>query len=129
MTTFRDLLLINNRNYELSNDSPLDQWFSGVVDIPIDQLDVGDIARSIRQDVFLADVLPRAEALLKDDPLAGDDYDGQLISSIASLNRDEIKEALPCFLRIASYLSQLNKNGFDRQMIMDIEKIIKLSQV
>lgn len=129
MTTFRDLLLINNRNYELSNDSPLDQWFSGVVDIPIDQLDVGDIARSIRQDVFLADVLPRAEALLKEDPLAGDDYDGQLISSIASLNRDEIKEALSCFLRIASYLSQLNKNDFDRQMIMDIEKIIKLSQV
>ncbi|MFJ5316431.1 contact-dependent growth inhibition system immunity protein [Pectobacterium versatile] len=128
MTTFRELLLISNSNYESNENSSLDEWFGSIIDISLDELGVGDVARAIRQDLFLADILPKAEVILKQDPLAGEDYDGQLISSISSLNSDEIKVALPCFRRISSFLNQLDKNKFDSQIVMDIEKIEKLSR-
>ena len=127
MTTFRELLLINNSNYDPNNRSSLDEWFSGILDVSLDELNVGDVARAIRQDLFLADVLPKAEVLLKQDPLAGEDYDGQLIASIASLDSDEVKAVLPFFQRISYFLNQLDKTNFDSQIVMDIEKIDKLS--
>lgn len=127
MTTFRSLLLTTNSNYEPNSRSSLDEWFSSILDIPIDELDVGDVARAIRQGVFLAEVLPKAEVILRKDPLVGEDYDGQLISSIASLNYDEIKSALPYIQNISSFLNQLDKTDFDSQVVMDIAKIDKLS--
>lgn len=127
MTTFRSLLLINNSNYESNNRSSLDEWFSSILDVPIDELEVGDVARAIRQDIFLAEVLPKAEVILRKDPLAGEDYDGQLISSIASLNYDEIKSALHSLQSISAFLNQLDKTDLDSQVVMDIAKIDKLS--
>lgn len=127
MTTFRALLLINNSNYEPNSRSSLDEWFSSILDVPIDELEVGDVARGIRQDIFLAEILPKAEIILQKDPLAGEEYDGQLISSIASLNHDEIKSVLPSLQRISSFLNQLDKTSLDSQVVMDIAKIDKLS--
>jgi len=127
MTTFRELLLINEVDYKKNQRSSLDEWFDGVLDISLDKLDVGDVARAIRQELFLKEVLPRAEAILRQDPLAGEDYEGQLISSIASLNSNEARTVLPNLLRIVSYLNQLDKSTFDSQVIKDIEKIDKLS--
>lgn len=127
MITFRSLLLSSNSNYEFNRRSSLDEWFSSILDIPIDELEVGDVARAIRQDIFLAEVLPKAEAILRKDPLAGEDYDGQLISSIASLNHDEIKSALPSLQSINAFLNQLDKADLDSQVVMDISQIDKLS--
>lgn len=126
MTTFRTLLLINN-NYEPNRRSSLDEWFSSILDVPIDELEVGDVARAIRQDIFLTEVLPKAEDILRKDPLAGEDYDGQLISSIATLNYDEIKSALPSLKSISAFLNQLDKTDLDSQVVIDIERIDKLS--
>jgi len=128
MTTFRDLLLINHSNYEANNHSSLDEWFSDILDVPLENLSVGDLARAIRQDLFLAEMLPKAEIILKQDPLAGEDYDGQLISSIATLTSYEIKEILPSLIKIADFLNQLDKTNFDNKIAMDIEKIDKLSR-
>lgn len=127
MTTFRELLFINNINYEPNDRSSLGEWFSGILDIPLDKLEVGDVARAIRQELFLAEVLPKAEIILRQDPLAGEDYDGQLISSIASLNSNEVKSVLPYLRSISSFLNQLDKSIFDNKNITDVEKIEKLS--
>lgn len=127
MTTFRELLLINNSNYAPNNRSSLDEWFSGVLAVSLDELEVGDIARAIRQELFLEEILPKAEVILRQDPLAGEGYDGQLISSIASLNSNVVKTVLPSLRSISSFLNQLDKNFLDNQNIADIEKIDKLS--
>jgi len=127
MTTFRQLLLLNNNYYEPNSRSSLDEWFSSILDIPIDQLKVGDVAKAIRQNIFLDEVLPKAETILKTDPLAGEYYDGELISSIAALSLDEIKFALSSLQRISAFLNQLDKTELDKQMVIDILKIDKLS--
>ncbi|MGG5217605.1 MULTISPECIES: contact-dependent growth inhibition system immunity protein [Rahnella] len=127
MTTFRDRLMAKGCNYEPNARSSLDEWFSSIVDVPLDKLDVGDIARAIRQNLFLGDVLPRAEAILQGDPLAGDDYDGQLISSIASLSPNEAKSVLPYLKRISLILNQLDKSDFNERLLLDIKKIDQLT--
>lgn len=127
MTTFRDLLIAEGGNYEPNTRSSLDEWFSSIVDAPLDELDVGDIARAIRQDLFLVHVLPRAESILRGDPLAGDDYDGQLISSIASLSHKEAKGVLSSLKRISHILNQVDKTTLDEQLLLDIKKIDNLS--
>ncbi|WP_033790222.1 contact-dependent growth inhibition system immunity protein [Pantoea septica] len=126
MTTFREILLINKIDYKRNNHLSLDEWFNGILDIPLDELDVGDIARAIRQDLFLAEILPRAEVILRQDPLAGEDYDGQLISSIASLDSNKARSVLPALGRISYFLNQLDKFISDNKLIEDIEKIDKL---
>jgi len=127
MTTFRDLLIAEGSNYEPNTRSSLDEWFSSIVDAPLDELDVGDIARAIRQDLFLVHVLPRAESILRRDPLAGDDYDGQLISSIAFLSHKEAKGVLSSLKRISHILNQVDKTTLDEQLLLDIKKIDNLS--
>lgn len=127
MTTFRDLLIAEGSNYEPNTRSSLDEWFNSIVDVPLDELDIGDIARAIRQDLFLVHVLPRAESILQEDPFAGDDYDGQLISSIASLSHNEAKGALSTLKKISHFLNQIDKHNIDEQLLLDIEKIDKLS--
>ncbi|WP_158618940.1 MULTISPECIES: contact-dependent growth inhibition system immunity protein [Pantoea] len=81
----------------------------------------------MRQELFFAEVLPRAEVILRQNPLAGEDYDGQLISSIASLDSNEARSVSPALLRISSFLNGLDKSIFDNQIIKDIGKIDKLS--
>lgn len=126
MTTFREILLINKIDYKRNNHSSLDEWFNGILDIPLNELDVGDVARAIRQELFLAEILPRAEVILRQDPLAGEDYDGQLISSIVSLDSNAARSVLPVLRRISYFFNQLDKSIFDNKIIKDIEKIDKL---
>ncbi|WP_456071449.1 contact-dependent growth inhibition system immunity protein [Enterobacter quasiroggenkampii] len=61
MTTFGAILKAHHIDYKPTNRSSLDEWFYSIMDIPIDELSIFDISRSIRQDVFLEYVLPRAE--------------------------------------------------------------------
>lgn len=123
MTTFRELLLNNHVNYEKNRRSSLDEWFGNILDVPLSTLEAGDIARAIRQSLFLSEVLPVAEELLKQDPLAGEKYDGELISSIASLSRGEIESVLPTLRNISSFLHRVDKKDFESSVIADVEKI------
>lgn len=65
----------------LKNECALDRWFIKLVHKPVDALTVFDVARMIRQDVYLDIALPKAWDMLFEDPLAGE-YDGQLIKTL-----------------------------------------------
>lgn len=65
----------------LKNECALDRWFINLVRKPADALTVFDVARMIRQDVYLDIALPKAWDMLFDNPLAGE-YDGQLIKTL-----------------------------------------------
>ncbi|WP_406914972.1 contact-dependent growth inhibition system immunity protein [Enterobacter quasiroggenkampii] len=127
MTTFGAILKAHHIDYKPTNLSSLDEWFYSIMDIPIDELSIFDISRSIRQDVFLEYVLPRAEAFLYEDPLAGD-YDGQLLYDISMLTEAQPPSIMAILKRISAYLSQLDKHNLDSQSIKSIEKISALAR-
>lgn len=127
MTTFSAILKAHHIDYKPTNRSSLDEWFYSILDIPIDELSIFDISRSIRQDVFLEYVLPRAEVFLYEDPLAGD-YDGQLLYDISMLTEAQLPSIMAILKRISAYLSQLDKHNLDSQSIKSIEKISALAR-
>jgi len=122
MTTFGALLKAQNIDYKPTNRSSLDEWFSSILDIPIDELSIFDISRSVRQDVFLEYILPRAEVFLNEDPLAGD-YEGQLLYDVSMLAEEQTPTVMAILKRISAYLNQLDKHEFDNQLNESIEKI------
>lgn len=123
MTTFRERLFANGIDYKENDSSSLDVWFSDVVDTPFDALSAADIARAIRQGVFLPDMLPLAKELLRDDPLVGDYYDGEIIAAIASLSYSQLKDVFALLKDIHSLLCRIDTCDVDDSIVKDIEKI------
>ncbi|WP_313689570.1 contact-dependent growth inhibition system immunity protein [Pantoea sp.] len=127
MTTFNALLRAQNIYDWPTDRSSLDSWFFGILDIPLDELSVGDLARSIRQNLFLEQVLPKAEVYLRDDVLAGEHYEGELLYAISLLSKTQANPVLTNLNQISDYLSTLDKAGFDSQAIESIERIARIA--
>lgn len=67
---------------------PLPAWYRSVIDVAIDDLTTEDLARACRQDVHLKEVVPRALEILKNDPLAGEFYDGELMVAMLGIQSE-----------------------------------------
>jgi CDI immunity proteins len=65
---------------------PLEQWYDSVRQIPITQLSAGDLAKACRQNVWIEQVVPVAVEVLKNDPQAGELYDGELVVALKSIS-------------------------------------------
>ena len=77
---------------ELKHNSPLDQWFSQVILKPVDDLFVGEIARMLRQEIYLDIAIPCAWNELLNDPFCGEMYDGELLVSLTGVLSDHPQE-------------------------------------
>ena len=77
---------------ELKHNSPLDQWFSQVILKPVDGLFVGEIARMLRQEIYLDIAIPCAWNELLNDPFCGEMYDGELLVSLTGVLSDHPQE-------------------------------------
>lgn len=84
MVTFKQLEDSKHREH-LSAGSALDAWYDSVKSIPIDKLSVRDLAVAVRQHLFLKDVVPVALSFLERDPLAGAQFDGELLAALNSV--------------------------------------------
>jgi hypothetical protein len=67
---------------DLDSRYALPIWYSKVREKRISQLTDGDIARFIRQDLFLEYIIPEAIKRLREDPTIGDLYYGEVIASL-----------------------------------------------
>lgn len=123
MITFRKLLT-NSIGTSEKHTSPLDDWFYRVIDVPISDLSIEDICRAIRQKLFLETILPNACNILKDEPLAGEYYDGELIASIASLSGMDIGQNIENINEIKRILASLDLTEMSKDLQQDILKII-----
>ena len=70
---------------ENKDHSALDKWYINVRRKKISELTDGDLARFIRQGIFLEYIIPEAIERLKINPFAGILYTGELISSIEKI--------------------------------------------
>ncbi|HGV3501805.1 contact-dependent growth inhibition system immunity protein [Providencia sp. PROV259] len=123
MITFRTLLE-NSIDTSERHTSPLDDWFYRVIDVPISDLSIEDICRAIRQKLFLEIILPNACNILKDEPLAGEYYDGELIASIASLSGMDISQNIGSINEIKRILTSLDLTELSKDLQQDILKIM-----
>ena len=64
---------------------PLEEWYDSVRQLPITQLPAGDLAKACRQNVWIDQVVPVAVEVLKNDPQAGELYDGELVVALKSI--------------------------------------------
>lgn len=63
----------------------LPAWYRSVWLTPLCELSIGDLCRSCEQSIHLRQIVPLAIAALEREPLAGEWYEGQLISSILAI--------------------------------------------
>ena len=83
MATFEEL---ENSSYRRTSESSiLGDWYQSVRSVAISAMTNGDLARSLRQKIFLHVIVPEVLKRLKNDPLAGDQFDGELVASLNSV--------------------------------------------
>ena len=83
--TFRDL----DGNVPLPlPTSVLEEWYARVRDIKIAELDVENLARACRQNLYIEAVVPFCLMKLEEHPLAGEMYDGELVLALKKMSND-----------------------------------------
>ncbi|SLK17503.1 MULTISPECIES: contact-dependent growth inhibition system immunity protein [unclassified Paenibacillus] len=58
------------------SEYPLDQWYNRLIDKTIDEIELEDVSRMLAQNIFMDLGIKKAVEILKDDPIAGEMYDG-----------------------------------------------------
>lgn len=125
--TFRDLEKESPIDW-ISEDNPssLTEWYLSVRDTPIDLLGLGDVCRALRQNLFVSEVLPVAVALLSDDVLAGDRYDGELIVALAGLDAEYWKENKGAANLTVCALDEVKDLSQDAELLKDVSTLMSV---
>lgn len=126
MITFRNLI----RKFDVTKDheqqSSLEQWFERVIDIPLNELSVEDLCRAIRQELYIDKLMPRVWEVMKDDPLAGEYYDGELIAALSTVNEKSLQDQKSTFIQIQKIINNLPPTDVNDEIRKDIIKINKI---
>ncbi|WP_429055701.1 contact-dependent growth inhibition system immunity protein [Aeromonas jandaei] len=108
MTTFRKLIGNINVTKNPIQQSSLELWFERVIDIPFEELSVEDICRAIRQKLCIEQLISRVLEVLADDPLAGEYYDGELISALSTIKIEDVKKQRDSFIKIKEIINKID---------------------
>ncbi|WP_146039811.1 MULTISPECIES: contact-dependent growth inhibition system immunity protein [unclassified Pseudomonas] len=85
--TFRSIAAGLNSTWQPEADpSSLTRWYLSVCDIPIAGLQVEDLCRAVRQELFLSELLPFVVDVLDKDLLSGFIDDGELLAAVTRLS-------------------------------------------
>lgn len=127
MITFRKLIGNINKTQGAGQQSPLEQWFERVIDIPLEEMSVEDLCRAIRQEICIDQLMPRILDILTEDPLAGEYYDGELISALATVNMINLKDHIDSFQKAKALINKIDISTIDNEIKKDILKLNKIS--
>ena len=97
--------------------SSLDEWYLSVRNTPLDCLSVGDVCRALRQDLYVREMLPIGIALLTDDVLEGDRYDGELLVALAGLRAVYWHENVEASRKAVVALAEVNRLSADAELL------------
>jgi hypothetical protein len=109
--------------------SALDEWYRSIRDIPFDDLAIGDIARSLRQRLYPDFVVPVAIGHLRENPLAGDLYDGELLVSLRNVDEDFWKRRGELKSELARVLPRIDTGELDSDVVADINAIRRSADI
>ncbi|AMA71740.1 MULTISPECIES: contact-dependent growth inhibition system immunity protein [Aneurinibacillus] len=90
MKTIKDIYNISQG--ELKAKYALDIWYNTLIEKTVTEIDITDICRMLRQEIFIELAIERALEYLKQNPLIGDVYDGQLLELLSSVDVIKLKK-------------------------------------
>lgn len=123
MITFRKLIGNINVTREPDQQSPLELWFERIIDVPIEELTVEDLCRAIRQKLCIDQLMPRVLEVLTEEPLAGEYYDGELITALSTIKAEDLRGKKNTFTQIRQLINQLSPSDINDDLRKDILKI------
>lgn len=126
MMTFRKLIGKLDVAKAHEQQSSLEQWFERVIDIPLNELSVEDLCRAIRQELYIDQLMPRILEVMKDDPLAGEYYDGELIAALSTVKEKDLKGQKDIFIQIQKIINNLSPTDINNDLKKDILRINKI---
>ncbi|MCR6096145.1 hypothetical protein HXA31_07935 [Salipaludibacillus agaradhaerens] len=88
------------------DNSPLDEWYNTLINKDVNEIDVFDLCKMIRQNILIDLAVNKATEVLRTNPLEGDVYDGQLIKLLYSIDYKEIKEHTNSLQKILQKVKQ-----------------------
>lgn len=94
---------------KVKQNSPLDQWFYGMIQKKESELTLLDLSRLLRQEIYLDIAIPLACKKILENPFCGEMYEGQLVELL---------------IRTLENNSEKKENGFYRLFAQDIAQKI-----
>ena len=73
-------------------NSSLTEWYNQLINKTIDELEVEDVCKMIRQNIIIELATQKAIELFFDDPYDGFIYDGELLNALTLINFKQISE-------------------------------------
>ncbi len=121
--TFR---ILDGNNSLPPPGSALEEWYIKVRDTKLAEMELEDLARACRQDLYDEEVVPLCLMKLEEDPLAGALYDGELTWSLKKGVSSEYWRTHPVekerFLKLAERGYQ--ENG-DKDLIVTEDDLLR----
>ncbi len=77
---------------KLKNECPLDKWYIDILNKPICDLNILDLSRMIRHEVYPDIAIPLAWDILQKNPFEGEMYDGQLLEILTKYIEDHFDD-------------------------------------
>ncbi|WP_423219813.1 contact-dependent growth inhibition system immunity protein [Clostridium saccharoperbutylacetonicum] len=82
--------MLNVKSEEIDIKCELDKWYVMLLNKTIEEINISDISRMLRQDILIA--VSKSIEILNINPLAGEMYDGQLLELLYSVDLNKYKE-------------------------------------
>lgn len=102
----KEIYALNQNIQTEASEYPLDQWYNRLIDKTIDEIELEDVSRMLAQNIFMDLGIKKALEILKDDPLAGEMYDGHLLKILYSIELNQFED----LSQLASLLQDINRN-------------------
>ena len=91
-------------------DDTLVEWHNNVIEKTVDQLTKEDVARCIRQDIFVESATEALLGYLLGDPLAGELYEGELMEKAADIDEAVMRKYSKIIRKIVRSARETLKN-------------------
>lgn len=73
---------------------PLQRWYNQTIDKNVSEISVADVLRMMRQNEFMELAISRAIAFLRENPFEGEQYEGELLGKVSTIENHLIKDYL-----------------------------------
>lgn len=86
--------ILNVKSEEIDLKCEMDKWYVTLLNKTIAEITINDVSRMLSQDILIELAIDKAIKILKENPLAGEMYDGQLLELLYSIDVNKYKKII-----------------------------------